>query len=391
MKKGIFSTWFREIATIIFTQTIQAFLLAIVMSIIISALGKTTGTTDQSGSTAAAGLLAIIALSQFGKFEMLIKSIFGVTSGVADTSMNAGYRGLTAGKMIAARGFGKVLDNGRKIGQGIKAIKTTSDLKNLKAEKEALEKEQDYGATGGSTTTNRLNKPEDKVETLSVSNSDILAAIREQTEHIDKQTQEQLRSRNDDKIEKLQQKIEETSNKRHEQIKTGASGAVETITGAYGAAAGLSVGLAQGDNIVETTFAGMGVGDTVGQGMVNATDAVAFKAPKAIKGMAKNPAKRNKMVEDAMLKQEESARKALDQIDKEIAKATDENMKNMLMQQSNEVTQKYNNYVEQMTSRPNILKDVNKNKNVRGAANKALKNNSNLAKKNVRYDIGKDS
>lgn len=388
MKKGIFSTWFREIATIIFTQTIQAFLLAIVMSIIISALGKTTGTTDQSGSTAAAGLLAIIALSQFGKFEMLIKSIFGVTSGVADTSMNAGYRGLTAGKMIAARGFSKVLDNGRKIGQGVKALKTNSDLKNLKAEKETLEKEQDYGTTGG-TNPNRLNKPEDKTETLSVSNSDILAAIKEQTEHIDKQTQEQLRSRNDEKIEKLQQKIEETTNKRNEQIKTGVSGAAETLTGAYGAAAGLSVGLAQGDNIVETTFAGMGVGDTIGQGMVNA-GATAFKAPKAIKGMAKNPGNRNKMVEDAMLKQEESARKALDQIDKEIAKATDESMKNMLMKQSNDVTKQYNDYLKAMTS--NSTKSLRKdNKNVRGSANKALKKNANLAKKDIKYDIGKDS
>lgn len=390
MKKGIFSTWFREIATIIFTQTIQAFLLAIVMSIIISALGKTTGSGDQNGSTAAAGLLAIIALSQFGKFEMLIKSIFGVTSGVADTSMNAGFRGLTAGKMIAARGFSKVLDNGRKIGQGVKALKTNSDLKNLKAEKETLEKEQDYGVTGGSTTE-RLNKGDNKVEMLNVSNSDILAAIREQTEHIDKQTQEQLRSRNDEKIEKLQQKIEETTNKRNEQIKMGASGVAETITGAYGAAAGLSVGLAQGDNIAETTFAGMGVGDMVGQGAVNAVDSVAFKAPKSIKSMAANSGKRKKMIQDSMIAQEESARKALEQIDKEIAKATDENMKNMLMKQSNEVTQKYNNYVDQMTSRPNLLKDVNKNKNVRATANKALKNKSNLARKNVKYDIGKDS
>ena len=36
MKKGVFSSWFREFATIVLTQTVQAFLLAIVMSIIIS-------------------------------------------------------------------------------------------------------------------------------------------------------------------------------------------------------------------------------------------------------------------------------------------------------------------------------------------------------------------
>ena len=67
MNKGIFSSWFREFATLVFTQTVQAFLLAIVMSIIISCIQNANG-----NGINAAGLLAIIALSSFGKIELLV-------------------------------------------------------------------------------------------------------------------------------------------------------------------------------------------------------------------------------------------------------------------------------------------------------------------------------
>ena len=75
MKKGVFNAWFKEIVTLIFTQTVQAFLLAIVLTIIISAL-KNNSSSVGDGAGAAAGLLAIIALSQFSKLELLVKKYF---------------------------------------------------------------------------------------------------------------------------------------------------------------------------------------------------------------------------------------------------------------------------------------------------------------------------
>lgn len=388
MKKGIFSSWFREIATIIFTQTIQAFLLAIVMSIIISALGSQSGSTDQSGSSAAAGLLAIIALSQFGKIELLIKNIFGVTSGVADTSMNAGFRGLTAGKVIAARGLTRIANNGRKIGEGIKSFKTRSEIKDLKSEKETLEAHRDAGLTGDPTTNRIMGSTTNDLDSsttgsnannaLNVSAADIVAAIHDQTNAIKQQTDAQERNRQDDKIEKLEQKIQEASDKKKEQIRTGVSGLAETAGGLYGASAGLAVGLAQGDNIAETTMGGMGVGDYVGESVTKAGFGT-IDSVKGINKISKSKGKRNLAIQQDIEKQTSDTEKALAQIDEEIAKATNQSVKNKLQQQHNNITTQYNNYLDNMKAGKTIGKTSSK-----------VMQKKNISKKNIKYDIGKD-
>lgn len=388
MKKGIFSSWFREIATIIFTQTIQAFLLAIVMSIIISALGSQSGSTDQSGSSAAAGLLAIIALSQFGKIELLIKNIFGVTSGVADTSMNAGFRGLTAGKVIAARGLARMANNGRKIGEGIKSFKTRSEIKDLKSEKETLEAHRDAGLTGDPTTNRIMGSTTNDLDSsttgsnannaLNVSAADIVAAIHDQTNAIKQQTDAQERNRQDDKIEKLEQKIQEASDKKKEQIRTGVSGLAETAGGLYGASAGLAVGLAQGDNIAETTMGGMGVGDYVGESVAKAGFGT-IDSVKGINKISKSKGKRNLAIQQDIEKQTSDTEKALAQIDEEIAKATNQSVKNKLQQQHNNITTQYNNYLDNMKAGKTIGKTSSK-----------VMQKKNISKKNIKYDIGKD-
>lgn len=387
MKKGIFSSWFREIATIIFTQTIQAFLLAIVMSIIISALGSQSGSTDQSGSSAAAGLLAIIALSQFGKIELLIKNIFGVTTGVADTSMNAGFKGLTAGKIIAARGLTRIANNGRKIGEGIKSFKTRGEIKDLKAEKETLEAHRDAGLTGDPTTNRIMGSTTNDLDSstigsnannaLNVSAADIVAAIHDQTTAIKQQTDAQERNRQDDKIEKLEQKIKEATDKKDNQVKEGWAGLHETAGSLYGASAGLAVGLANGDQIIETTMGGMGAGDYIGEGIANAETG----AYRSIKNKIKDNKKinRNVAIQQDIEKQTSDTEKALAQIDEEIAKATNQSIKNKLQQQHNNITTQYNNYLDNMKAGKTIGKTSSK-----------VMQKKNISKKNIKYDIGKD-
>lgn len=399
MKKGIFSSWFREIATIIFTQTIQAFLLAVVMSIIISALGKNTGQQDQDGQTAAAGLLAIIALSQFGKIELLVKNIFGVTSGVADTSMNAGMRGLTAGKMLAIGGAKRLMDNSRKIGQGVKALKTKSDIKTMTAEKEELEnglENQNAIDKANGMITNRLNGGSGNEngangQGLEINAADIVAAINAQTNEIKQQTSEMQRNRQEDKIKELTQKIAEANKEKKQQVRTGMSGVAETLGAGYGAAAGLSIGLAQGDDIGQTTLAGAGAGDVVGERVAGAVyDQIIDH--KAISGMSKMASNRKQRYQNiagsgsganrtqgAVEKRKEASNKAIEALDKEIAKAeasANKALEKELKEAQGQIKSSYNSYVGKMeqgfsvpkmhgrstTKRPmNKLKDVAKN------------------------------
>ena len=129
MNKGIFSNWFRELATLIFTQAVQAFLLAIVMAIVVSAMSENSG--GGNSTNYAAGMLALIALSQFGKIELLVKQIFGVTSQFGG-DMASGRSGFTAAKFLALRGAKRVMNNGQKIGSGIKEIgESRREIRNI--------------------------------------------------------------------------------------------------------------------------------------------------------------------------------------------------------------------------------------------------------------------
>ena len=146
MKKGIFSNWFREFATLVLTQSVQAFLLAIVMTIIISALGEVSDSSKGS-SNYAAGMLAIIALSQFGRIELLVKNIFGVTSQYGG-GMDSGRGGFNFAAGLALRGARKALDNGGKAVKGVakaygntrRINKYNDQLNQLKGQDDAEQK-----------------------------------------------------------------------------------------------------------------------------------------------------------------------------------------------------------------------------------------------------------
>lgn len=397
MKKGIFSTWFREIATIIFTQTIQAFLLAIVMSIIISALGKTAGSGDQNGSTAAAGLLAIIALSQFGKFELLIKNIFGVTSGVADTSMNAGFKGLTTGKLMVARGMRRLGDNGKKLASGIASFKTSSDIKNMNSELGKLKSEKLPGI-GSENSDEKDLITKEKLNSgsgLNISNADIVEAIRAQTEEIRRQTQAQERNRQDDKISKLEEKIDEANKKRSEQRKAGLSGLAETAGAFYGGSAGLAVGLARGEEIDATVLGGMQAGDFVADVAVDGM----YAGKGAVKGIAKtvtNPIKRhgnNKAIKSNVNSSLEAQTKLINELDQQIKAAEGEQQK-QLIQDYNSRVEEYNKSIKSMTSDKGMKSAANKalggNIVKRTVKNKLGINKSNYKDRMKNYDVGKD-
>lgn len=304
MKKGIFGTWFKELATLIFTQTIQAFLLAIVMTIIISALSA-TGSGSGTGAYAA-GLLAIIALSQFGKIELLVKNIFGVTSQFSNDagSMRSGAGGLLMAGM-ALRSAKKLGDNIPKVASGVKSWhQNRLQVKNLTAQRNALESGQladaamdAFEETGGEFIDNAGKGAALAAGAratggvgggigssgsggLGVSQSDIqnlITAIKDQTSTLKSQKLEGTKTDNKAKLEELDAKIKQAKAGGREGIRQAFSGVTETIGAGIGAVSGGIVGLGMGDSaseIIQKSMVGAGVGDTIGKAPIGAERAI---------------------------------------------------------------------------------------------------------------------
>lgn len=286
MKKGVFGTWFKELASLIFTQTVQAFLLAIIMSIIVNALSSSTS----NGATYGAGLLAIIALSQFGKIELLIKNIFGVTSQFGG-SMQDGMGGLLAGAMALKLGK-NVLDNGKKIVDGRRQSKLANrELTNLQNEKKNLELGgvADDAELNAQNALNAMGDTADKfiddAQTgagmaagarafngsslgggVGVSSSQIdqlISALKEQTSTIKSQKADMDKKDNSDKLNDLNKKILEAQNKKDAGKRLARSGVTESIGATYVGTMGAMVGLAQGDNVIRNAATGAGIADRV--------------------------------------------------------------------------------------------------------------------------------
>lgn len=278
MLNGIFGKWLREFATLVFTQAVQAFLLAIVMTIIISCLGNAGG-SDTEGSNQAAGLLAIIALASFGKIEMLVKNIFGVTSQFGDPSLQAGARGLTAGSLLAMKGGKRLLDNGSKLVQSHRQISEAK--KGLAAygtgETAALEAGED--GAGGNAALNQLAKEngldpnalsaakdvaEGSLETsVQLQGLENLGQLNSAINNLTRAMEKQNGGSNKEKYEKM---LEEGKNLRRSAIR-------ENIGGTIGGMTGAIVGLAKGDQVIETTLAGAGAGDALGEASAKRTAA----------------------------------------------------------------------------------------------------------------------
>lgn len=261
MLNGIFGKWLREFATIVLTQTVQAFLLAIVMTVIISCLSNST--SDANGSNQAAGLLAIIALASFGKIEMLVKNIFGVTSQFGDPSLQNGARGLTATSMLAMRGGKRLLDNGTKLVDSHRKIseakKGLAGLNSGSSSEGGEEGDTTSTIPGGGNKNGGLPDTEGIEDTLQTTMQvQGLDDIHNLAQAITKLNDTVQKQNSGSGKEKYEQMLKEGKELRRSAIR-------ENIGGAIGGTAGALVGLAKGDDIVQTALAGAGAGDAIGQ------------------------------------------------------------------------------------------------------------------------------
>ena len=118
MKGNVFQQWLKEFCALVFAQTVQAFILAIILVLVATCIEASVKGNDTVTGTEAAGFLAIIALTSISKMESLIKKMFGLGSSLTDTSMNGGKGGLLGTYMAMQMGK-RVFDNVPKLFGGI--------------------------------------------------------------------------------------------------------------------------------------------------------------------------------------------------------------------------------------------------------------------------------
>jgi len=296
---GALSAWLKEFTALVFTQTIQAFIYAIIIFIIL--FGMVSGGEDISAddNNAALGLMATFALLSVFKIEEMAKKIFGI----GDTKASHKNAMQSIAKTAIAAKLGKrVLDNTGKVLGGVRAI-NKSRQDNKKTRTRLQEDMQDlgfnYDEKTNTTTFVGKNKTADagnvtvsggaaaSVGNVNVSGGtasgdavDISADVSQATAGVGNvsagggtiSAADKRRIRN--AVRTYNDRMDEIKKSRDEGIKNIASGIAESITAPFGAAAGGLLGGADGniDEMLQGIMAGAGIGDTVGKSAIDAID-----------------------------------------------------------------------------------------------------------------------
>lgn len=316
MKKDVFNVWFRELCTLILTQTVQAFVLAIILSMMAHLLTQTTyrveeGETVSLNSTVtSSGVICIIALFSLNKIELLVKKIFGVTSSFGDPSMAAGKSSLL-GSWIALRGIGRTMNNIPKIASG--GVGWVKNRGRLNRAQKAYNQEKKLDKA-----RNRLNRatPPSNVSQLNDADSNISLGTSSNSASQDVNAQlytilNQMQAANNkgdnkDKLRDAKKQLDDAKKARNESRAKMIKGLGETAGSIVGGTAGAIVGLAQGEDVAKNIGIGAGAGDIVGE-----------VAGSAVSGVRNAPSQLEMFVSNERLEKKQ-AKKAKAEYDKKI-------------------------------------------------------------------------
>jgi len=302
---GALSMWIKEFTALVFTQTIQAFIYAIIITIILYGMVQTGSDISSDDNNAALGLMSTFALLSVFKVEEMAKKIFGV----GDTKASHGNAMKSIAKTAIAAQLGKrVLDNAGKVFGGVRAI-NKSRQDNKKTQKRLQEDMEDNGFVMGengkptyvgtkktrsstnssaaaSVTTNgaggaNVSTPT-AVDVANSGGSGVAVGADEQI--ISDAAQRRMRNA----LRNYDDKVSEIKKAREEGIKNIFTGVSESIGAGFGAATGAVLGGADGDldEMLQGMMAGAGVGDAAAQSAVNAID----RATQFVKRNAKHEA-----------------------------------------------------------------------------------------------------
>lgn len=316
MQKGVFTTWIKELCALVFVQTIQAFILAIVISIIITFIAPNVddqkiAKLSDSDSIAALGVLCIVLLTSLTKMEQITKKIFGLESGVLQ---NKPPHGLMA-SFMALKAVGRVFNNIPKMIGGIGSATFGASLDKKKANSAMLTRLQRKGLdrngnplsgarqnaggdsgsqSGGSDSVedreyyNKAMEAKKRGDMAGYHrNMGIQAGINKARKSLAQGggtssssggTSSSDKARDDyyKIMDKYDDEIAKAKEKRREGIKNIASGVFETLGAAAGGMVGLSIGSVSGlatgdlDQMYKATAYGIGVGDALGENLTNA-------------------------------------------------------------------------------------------------------------------------
>ena len=321
MKDNIFAHWLRELCSLVFIQSIQAFIFAIVMSLIISIMTPENvgeiGDDNRTDYIAATGIIAVLAISSISKLEDLVKKIFGVQSNVTDTGMRGGMKSL-ATTMMAANLAKGVLDNAGKVVGGIGGVTAANRSMNKQRARLARKvgNEGPVQLRSGSnpngvpgentpeslpagTTSNSSNNTNAKSSSLNSANT---------ASRINASTKRAMSKDLQKAYDDYEDKLEELKGKRRASTFKAISGLSETLGAAGGGITGALIGasIGEGKEVMNGALAGIGVGDRIGGTPIRTVETAA-SAKAAIGEIAKQ---RQNLVNEVKSMNEE-AREAL--------------------------------------------------------------------------------
>ncbi|MBQ8044356.1 MAG: hypothetical protein IJ272_09485 [Clostridia bacterium] len=291
-KGGALSIWIKEFCSLVFTQTLQAFIYAIIIIIILFGMVNDTGDISADDNNAALGLMSTFALLSVFKVEEMAKRIFGL----GDTKATPGNAMKSIAKTAIAAKVGKrVLDNTGKVLGGIKAInKAGQDNRKTKARLEEDMADNGFamvngkatyvgkskssttsaGSTGGTSIGGgAIGGASADVGSVDAGPASVGVTSSGTSGDVDV-ISDAAKRRMKNALRNYEDKMDEIKKARNEGWKTLISGTVETPTAIFGAATGAVLGGADGnlDEMLQGAMAGAGVGDALAQSTIDALD-----------------------------------------------------------------------------------------------------------------------
>lgn len=262
--------WFKEFGTLVFTQSIQAFIYAIIISIIMYGMKPTNAAgISAADQNAALGFISVIALTSVFKVEEMLRKLLGL--GTSQASVK-GAMGSIAKTAIALKMGKRVLDNGSKIGKGMaQRVKGGSEIRkaNSKMEegKAANEKAEQRNKDDFAARISEIDASS-KTEGEKI-------ALKKQAEYKRDEKQTAIKERYQTLHSENKSKVEEINKSRREGMKMMVSGTTEFGGSVLGGTMGGIIGGAHGDlgEATQGMLAGMGVGDAIGQASVETVSA----------------------------------------------------------------------------------------------------------------------
>lgn len=380
------SMWIKEFCQLVFIQTIQALIYAIILSMVIQIMTAATTSTYRSeyksanvdDYNSAIGLMCVFAFISVFKIEDLVKKVIGFGQTKAD---HRGALQSLAKTAFALKLGSKVLDNGGKVLKGVGGIainasasrKDKINFENRRARLKAkygMDETQTSVATSSSSSvampseTAEQGTAKQMEEITSGDTSQTVATatatkattakattakatvpdvkdVAKQKENMQKYKDELLNLQ-----DKMDEKRAERSKKNIESVKMMTSGATEFVGSVFGGIAGGVIGIADGDieQGIQGLVSGAGLGDAAGQFVNNSVYDLATPVSAvagAINDRVTSSKKRTKMYDKASINAEgKNYSQRVEKYKEELKSARNERNKELIKLNTKEIKRK---------------------------------------------------